>query len=109
MLLLLLAAGSAAAQQQAQSGLLYWCSSVENGPNTNTVPGTPRSYWGVNLNPWMANGACHAGGRLSDNAQYSFNNGTAYPVNRNPAVNNFSIAPSQCQVRRIRGWLGSGG
>lgn len=98
-LLLLLAASSlAAAQSQTQSGLLYWCSTVEGGANFNTVPGTPRSFWGVNLNPWMANGACHAGGALSNNAQYTFNNGTAYPTNRNPAVNNFAISPTQCQV-----------
>lgn len=103
-LLLLLAASSmAAAQSQTQSGLLYWCSTVEGGANFDTVPGAPRSFWGVNLNPWMANGACHAGGALSNDVQYTFNNGTAYPTNRNPAVNNFAISPTQCQVRGPRG------
>lgn len=100
LLLLALAAFAASASAQSiQSGLLYWCSFAENGPNMAGVAANqPRTYWqGVNANPPQFASVCHFGNRQTDNVVYTFSNGTAYPANI--PTSNYAVAPSTCQVR----------
>lgn len=100
LLLLALAAFAASASAQSiQSGLLYWCSFAENGPNMAGVAANqPRTYWqGVNANPPQFASVCHFGNRQTDNVVYTFSNGTAYPPNI--PTSNYAVAPSTCQVR----------
>lgn len=101
LLLLALAAFAAGTSaQNVQSGLLYWCSTIEGGANMAAINAAnqPRTYWqGVNVAPGFYADVCHFGNRQTDNVMYTFNNGTAYPANI--PTSNYAVAPSTCQVR----------
>lgn len=111
-LLLIAAALLAVANSQTpQTGILYWCSLVEGGPNTATSPGAiyPRTLW---TNNSLYSAPCHLA-RNGPNvyspipvgaAIASYSNGTAYPNNNDISNNSppfytfYLTAPSTCQV-----------
>ena len=81
-----------------QSGLLYWCSSVESG--TNFVSAglnltAPRTTMLGQQSGQIAS-ACHLQGFASSSFPYTYSNGSAYPPN---SINTpYAVNPSTCQV-----------
>ena len=105
LLALLLAMGSASAQQTglclpspnqgicAQTGLLYWCTVAENGPNMAAYPGQMRLTYFAPVN---ISRMCHYATISSSAVAYTFSNGTSYPPNL-PNLQ-YAVYPNVCSV-----------
>ena len=95
--------------QSIQTGILYWCSFIEGGPNTATYSSSPRTTI-LGQGAGYYAGPCHLlyspnipfAYQPSSSIAYTFSNGSAYPNNQACSTYPYcpyGIAPTSCLVR----------